>query len=429
VPGHRAQTRRPGGDVFSRRRERLTRRLQEATRGRIGGALFFSGADHALAPFSPDPTFFYLTGVAVPGAAYLLSLTPQKARELLLLPPADPAKERWTGKGLHSGGLTPSAEPDSERLKALERTGHDAISPNYQLEECLARLLRDADFLYLDLPADGLLGPTTQAQEWAGRLRDRFPALEIRDAGRVSADLRRVKDGPEIEKMRAATSITAEAHRAVAKLLRPGLREYELRAAVEYVFTSRGALSCAFPTIVGAGPNSCVLHYDAGERLLEEGDLVVCDIGCRKDFYCADVTRTYPVSGKFTKRQAEVYRVVLGAQAAAIAAAKPGAYVRDLHAAASEHIERAGFSKFFFHGTSHYLGLEAHDPGSHERPLEPGVVLTVEPGIYIAGENLGVRIEDDVVITAEGAEVLSDVPKEIREIERLLAAPRKKISL
>jgi Xaa-Pro aminopeptidase len=416
-------------DVFSRRRKRLTERLLAAAAGRSGGALFFSGVDHPLMPFSPNPNFYYLTGVVVPGAAYLLSLSPQKGQELLLLPPGDPAKDRWTGKGLHSGGLTPHAEPDAERRRALKETGQGAISASYQLEDCLARPLKEAEFLYLDFPSEGLQSPIGLSQEWAERLKRRFPALEIRDAGRVVADLRFVKDGEELEKMREAAAITAEAHRTVTRLLKPGLREYEVRAAVEYVFTSRGAQNPAFPSIVGSGPNSCVLHYGTGERTLEAGEVVVCDVGCRKGFYCADVTRTYPVSGKFTKRQAEVYRVVLGAQAAAIAVAKPGVYVRDIHAAAADHIEKAGFGKFFFHGTSHYLGLEAHDPGSYERPLEPGAVITVEPGIYIAEERLGVRIEDDLAITREGSEVMTDVPKEIGDIEKLLAGPRRKISI
>ena len=367
--------------------------------------------------------------MTVPGAAYLLSVSPQKIQELLLLPPADPAKDRWTGKGLHAGGLTPSAEPDADRRKALEETRQSAISANYQLEECLTRPLKDAEFLYLDLPWHGLQSPGGMAQEWAERLRRHLPALEIRDAGRLVADLRCVKDATELERMREAMAITAEAHRAIAKILKPGLKEYEVKAAVEYVFTSRGAQALAFPTIVGSGPNSCVLHYGAGDRVLQAGELVVCDVGCRKGYYCADVTRTYPVSGRYTKRQAEVYGIVLGAQAAAIAAAKPGAHVRDVHAAATAHIEKTGLGKFFFHGTSHYLGLEAHDAGSYEKPLEPGAVITVEPGIYIAREGLGVRIEDDVLITEKGSEILTDAPKEVGDIEKLLRVPRKIISL
>jgi len=160
---------------------------------------------------------------------------------------------------------------------------------------------------------------------------------------------------------------------------------------------------------------------------MKSGDLVVCDIGCRKDYYCADVTRTYPVSGRFSRRQAQVYDVVLQAREAAMAAVKPGAYVRDVHKAATNAISKEGFGKYFFHGTSHYLGLEAHDAGSYERPLEPGVVLTIEPGVYIADESLGVRIEDDVVVTSQGCDLLSRCPTDRRTIEKSLAARRRAI--
>lgn len=414
-------------DVFAGRRQRLKERLLEEAGGRAGVALFFSGTEHGLAPFSPDPTFYYLTGVAVPDAAYLVALSPGRAQEILLLPPPDPAKERWSGKALNAGGLTPSAEPDEARRAALEATGQETLSASYQLEECLRRPLREARFFYLDLPADAMAAPVGPAQEWAGRIRRRYPALEVRNARFIAGEMRRVKDGLELERMREAMAVTVEAHRAVTRVLAPGLREYELRAVVEYVFTSRGAEAAAFPSIVGSGPNACVLHHGTGRRTLGRGELVVCDVGARKDQYCADVTRTYPVSGRFTKRQARVYEAVLEAQAAAFGAAKPGALLRDVHEAARAVIEKAGFGKHFYHGTSHYLGLEAHDSGSVESPLEPGVVITVEPGIYLAEESLGVRIEDDVLVTRSGAEVMTDFPRKINEIERLLSRPRRKL--
>jgi Xaa-Pro aminopeptidase len=414
-------------DVFAGRRQRLKERLLVEADGRPGVALFFSGTEYGPAPFSPDPTFYYLTGVTVPDAAYLVALSPGRAQEILLLPPPDPAKERWSGKALNAGGLTPSAEPDEARRAALEATGQETLSASYQLEECLRRPLREARFLYLDLPSDAIAALPGVAQEWAWRLRRRYPALEVRDARFIAGEMRRVKDDHELARMREAMAVTVEAQRAVTRVLAPGLREYLLRAVVEYVFTSRGAEAVAFPSIVGSGPDACVLHHGTGRRTLDRGELVVCDVGARKEQYCADVTRTYPVSGRFTKRQARVYETVLEAQAAAVAAAKPGAFLRDVHEAARSVIEKAGFGKHFFHGTSHYLGLEAHDSGSVESPLEPGVVITVEPGIYLADEALGVRIEDDVLITAEGCEVMTDFSREISDIEKLLARPRKKL--
>ena len=201
--------------------------------------------------------------------------------------------------------------------------------------------------------------------------------------------------------------------------------EYEVHAIVEFVFRSLGAQHAAFPSIVGSGPESCHLHYNQNRRTLLRGDLMICDVGCRKDLYCADVTRTFPVSGQFTRRQRTIYDTVLAAQEAALAAAKPGVLVKDVHQAATDVIAKAGFAPYFFHGTSHYLGIEAHDAGSYDRPLEPGVVITIEPGIYIAAEELGVRIEDDVLVTEAGAVRMTHAPRDAGEIEKLLAKPRK----
>ncbi len=412
-------------DIHSRRREAFKDRLLKDAAGRPGAALFFSGEESGLQAFSPDPTFYYLTGVDVPHAALAFIMAQGKVSEALFLPESDPAAERWTVKSLAAGNLTPEVEPDETRAAAAKTTGIGSISPYHQIEGALQRPMREAELLYLDFPGDGSAGGPPQL--FAERMRGRYPYLEIRHGGRLAADLRRVKDREEVRLMREAMAVTAEAHRAVLRHLRPGLSEREVQAIVEYVFTSQGAQALAFPSIVGSGPYSCILHYEKNARTMRAGDLVVVDIGCRKDLYCADVTRTYPVSGRFTKRQARVYDAVLEAQAAAVAAVKPGVLVRDVHQAAVESIAKAGFGKYFFHGTSHYLGLEAHDVGSYEKTLEPGVVITVEPGVYIAHEAIGVRIEDDVLVTAKGAEVLTKPPRDRASIEKALAAKRRTI--
>jgi Xaa-Pro aminopeptidase len=249
----------------------------------------------------------------------------------------------------------------------------------------------------------------------------------MRHAARWVGDLRLVKDETELSAMRAAMAITDEAQGAVLGHLTPGMTEFKIQALVEYVFKALGAEALAFPSIIGSGPFSCTLHYDKNRRTMKRGDLVICDIGARKGFYCADITRTYPVSGRFTKRQRKVYDIVLRAQAEALSAARPGSLVKDVHQAATEVIAQAGFAPYFFHGTSHYLGLDPHDAGSYDRPLEPGVVITIEPGIYIAAEELGVRIEDDVLITPQGAEYMTHAPRDPGEIEKALCKPRRAI--
>ncbi len=416
-------------ELFAARRAKLKAMMAEDAQGQPTMALIFSGDEEHLETFTPDPTFFFLTGVESPGALLFLARTPRQDMEVLLLPATDPAKERWTGKLLSAGGLTPDCQPDALRAEAGAATGVSAstIGAFEQLEEVLIRPMREARIAYMNFPEDMAPGQVGLVQHFADRLRATNPHLQFRHAGRMAGDLRRVKDAMELELMRGAMTITDEAQWAVLGHLRPGMAEYEIQALIEYVFRARGAEHVAFPSIIGSGPNSCFLHYDKNRRTAKRGDLVICDVGCRKDLYCADVTRTYPVGGKFSRRQRTVYDVVLAAHDAAVAEAKPGVLVRDVHQAASEVIAKAGFAPYFFHGTSHYLGIEPHDAGSYDVALEPGVVITVEPGIYIAAEELGVRIEDDVVITEKGAEVMTHAPRDGGEIEKLLAKPRKTI--
>lgn len=390
-------------------------------------ALIFSGEEKNLTPFMPDSTFYYLTGVQNPEALLFVVVTPRMDSEALLLPATDPAKERWTGKVLSAGHLTPGCQPDALRSEAMKATGQGTVGIFQQLEDMLVRPMREVEAAYLNFPEDTAPGQVGQTQHFAERLRASNPHLQMRHAARLVGDLRRIKDEAELRLMRSAMAITDDAQRAVLGHLRPGMAEYEIQALIEYVFKMQGAEALAFPSVVGSGPFTCTLHYDKNRRTAKKGDLMICDIGARKGFYCADITRTYPVSGKFTKRQRKVYDVVLDAQAAAFSAARPGAFVKDVHQAATEAIAKAGFAPYFFHGTSHYLGLDAHDAGSYDKPLEPGVVITIEPGIYIAAEELGVRIEDDVLITPEGAECMTRAPRDPGEIEKLLAKPRRKI--
>jgi Xaa-Pro aminopeptidase len=238
-----------------------------------------------------------------------------------------------------------------------------------------------------------------------------------------------VKDADELARLRKAIEITGEAHRAAMRALEPGMYEYQAEALIEYVFRRNGAERLGFPSIVGSGPNSTLLHYDKNRRRMEAGDLVVMDIGAEFGYYTADITRTVPVSGAFTDRQRAIYRLVLGAQQAAIDRVRPGVTIRQLDQAAREHLRAnsgtlcgsATCDRYFVHGLSHWLGMDVHDVGRIDTPLAAGMVLTVEPGVYISAERLGVRIEDDVLVTANGHEVLSgSVPKQPDEVEAVM---------
>jgi Xaa-Pro aminopeptidase len=285
------------------------------------------------------------------------------------------------------------------------------------------------------------------------RLRSRLghvPPAEIVDPRSIVHEMRLVKDDHELEIMRRAATITCEAHREAARLAHGGHYEYELEAVLDYTFRRRGARGPAYSSIVGGGANACVLHYIRNDQKLENGTLLLIDAGCELEGYASDVTRTYPVGGRFEGPARAVYDAVLDAQAASIAAVRPGATLKDVHDTSVRRltenlielgvvsgdldtaIQSEAFKPYYMHQTSHWLGLDVHDVGAYTvegrpRPLEPGMVLTVEPGLYIAPDadaaelryrGTGVRIEDDVVVTADGCEVLTEaIPKQPEDVE------------
>jgi len=239
-----------------------------------------------------------------------------------------------------------------------------------------------------------------------------------------------VKDADEMRRLRRAIEITTDAHRVAMARATPGIWEYELEAAIEHTFHSKGAERVGFTSIIGSGPNSTALHYDKSRRRTEAGDLVVMDIGADFGYYTADVTRTMPVSGKFTARQRALYDLVLGAQQAAIEAIKPGMDLVRLDEIAREYMRRNSgrlcaprtCDEYFVHGIGHWLGMDVHDPAEINTPFAAGMVLTVEPGIYIPAEATGIRIEDDVLVTPTGYEVLStSAPRTADEVEQAMA--------
>jgi Xaa-Pro aminopeptidase len=252
---------------------------------------------------------------------------------------------------------------------------------------------------------------------------------DVSDTGARVAQLRLVKDEFELEMLQRAIDITASAHRAAMRSMLPGMYEYETEAVIEYNFRAGGAERVGFPSIVGSGPNSVILHYDSSRRRMQAGDLVVMDIGAEYSYYTADITRTVPVSGTFTDRQRAIYNLVLGSQQAGIDVVRPGITIADVDRASRDYMrDHSGdlcgnqtCDSYFIHGIGHWLGMDVHDVGNRATPLEPGMVITVEPGIYIAAENLGVRIEDDVLVTDTGSRMMSSLaPKDVNEIEALM---------
>jgi Xaa-Pro aminopeptidase len=372
-----------------------------------------------------NPSFFYLTGVDEPRGALLLAprgvrvetgrmhpgpdyVRGRMARQILFLPTRDPLAARW---GEDSAATQESLSAEQAQVDAVLATG--------ELETVLTQALAESErFDIVRSAPPNLTGADDADSALVARVAHRFANVAVGDATPAVHAMRRLKDAGEVRAIERAIGVTAEAIEAVRRAVRPGMREHELEAEIARVYRSHGGTH-AFDPIVGAGINSCALHYTRNEGPIEEGQVLLVDTGASIDGYKGDITRTFPVGDRFSERQREIYEVVLRAEEETIAACKPGALLGDLHALAYEVIDRAGYGEFFVHGTGHHLGLETHDVGDVHEPLAPGAVVTIEPGIYLQEEGIGVRIEDDVLITADGHRVLSQaIPKSLDDLER-----------
>ncbi|HEX6644554.1 MAG TPA: aminopeptidase P N-terminal domain-containing protein [Gemmatimonadales bacterium] len=360
--------------------------------------------------------FFYLTGLEAPGGWVAIAAKDSAVAEVrLFIPPRQPGSEQWTG---------PKLGPDSvaTRLSGIAQV-HSADSAEALLQRFVFQPNGPGR------TGGVYLAKTEKALEDDFLRRLFLSSLNVRDVRPVTAQLRLVKDADEIARLRRSIDITAEAHREAMRAAKPGMWEYELEAIIEGTFRRRGAERVGFPSIVGSGPNSTVLHYDKSRRQTAAGDLVVMDIGAEYGYYSADVTRTIPISGKFSERQRRIYELVLATQQVALDSTRPGRTLGQLGQIARDYMEKNSGDlcgerscvRYFIHGLSHWLGMDVHDVGAYTTPLAPGMVFTIEPGIYIPEENLGVRIEDDILVTPSGGENLSaGAPRTVAEIERAM---------
>jgi len=415
-----------GPAVYAKRRAALMEK--------IGNDLMvIQGAEEysTLVQFRQDNNFYYLTGIDDTADAILV-LDGKTKRSLLFLPPFDANYEKWFGHRLNPG------------KEATERTGITESFSNKDFDTKITEMIGNGRSVYISKsPAElgeserGVAAGVEKTElntPWDKRI-SRVQAFSnyfeskkatIKDVDPILDEMRRLKGQEEIELMRESSAIGSQGHIEVIKAIHAGMYEYEIAALAEYVFKRSGAIGPSYFPIAGSGPNSCALHYSSNNRKMKDGDIVVFDFAPDYGYYASDITRTFPVSGKFTDEQRKVYEVVLAAQKAGIAAVKPGATMADVTKAARDIINAAGYGKYWAHGIGHYVGMGVHDVGSYDKPFEPGVVLTVEPGIYIPEKELGVRIEDVVLVTKDGREVLSNAPKEIDEIEKLMTAAKLK---
>jgi len=393
-----------GGGIS--RQEYQSRRME--LRQSLDGVLVLFGAnepDDLHLSFFQETNFLYLSGWREPGAAMMLS----KNEEIIFLPERDLRMENFTGRKV-----------GPEDAGAKEKTGFEKVMPRSALEPEFLRLARQSEHVYA-IPSDA------QAQKLAALapLHEQRSALELLERRRM------IKSPAEIELLTQAANASVAAHLAAWKQIRPGLFEYQIAATMVDTYEQMGCERSAYSPIVGSGPNSTILHYMANRRRMDSGEVLLMDVGAECSDYASDVTRTVPVNGKFTPRQREIYNIVLGAQKAAIAAVKPGMKIRgenSLYTIAYDYINSHGkdlhgepLGKYFTHGLSHHVGLDVHDLSDVNAPLQPGMVITIEPGIYLPEENIGVRIEDTILVTETGSKNLSGaLPRDADEIERLV---------
>lgn len=369
--------------------------------------------------FQQESNLFYLTGMNDPDVILILSKPGIKS----------PVNDEIVHSILISNPPPPKASNSDKFYQTFQDSlGFDWVCGTKKLRK-IFKSIAEIDHLYTNVVKKKQKDTDTILAKRLIELLGKMPSLEISYPNELTTSLRLRKTDDEIAFMQKAIDITTLAHKEAMKSMKPGLYEYQVEAIIEYVFKFNGSQQLAFPSIVGSGPNSLDLHYMDGIRKIEAGDMVVMDIGCEYNHYCADITRTIPASGKFTPQQKEIYNIVLEANEAVIEMLKPGATVEQMDSVVKEVFSNYGYEKYIRHSCTHFLGLDVHDVGNRNQVFEPGVVVTVEPGLYISPNsdlpkeywNIGVRIEDDVLITVDGHRVLSVAcPKTVEEIEALM---------
>lgn len=432
---------------FAARRETFLKRLGNAV-------AVFPAAPESLRnndvhhPFRQESNLYYLTGFEEPRAIALFA--PEAAQRFqMFVQPRDKTKEMWEGKILG---------PEAAKAKLGADAAYPSVPPD-AFDEAFVAAAAEADAVYYRVGLDPAFDQRmftlmARARRKVGRTgRPFFPVL---DPAEILGEMRLVKTKPEIARLKLAGQITAEAHVNAMRITKPGMYEYEVEAVLHHAFRVRGAQRAGYGSIVASGPNACVLHYVANDRRMSAQDLVLVDAGAEFEYYTADITRVYPAGGSFTKEQREIYDAVLVAQKEGIRLARPGKSMLDIHLAVIEVlveglkklkvlkgptkqiIKKREYYPWYPHNTGHWLGMDVHDVGKYyngrfdnPRKLVPGMVCTIEPGLYFAPDSnaparyrgIGVRIEDDVLVTTSGNEVLtSAVPKEVDEIETLCTA-------
>ncbi|WP_251862498.1 aminopeptidase P family protein [Clostridium sp. Marseille-Q2269] len=407
-------------EFFKRNRKNLGNTIKEGIIIIFAGKAPYKSADETY-PFTPNRNFYYLTGIEEEKIILVITKKNDKINEHLYIQRPDPVMARWVGETV--------SEDRAKKVSGIENIEYiDKFFDDFP------SLINRSGFkkVYLDLERREWEENFTPAQIFASELKNKYPYVKIKNIYKDICHLRAIKSKEEIELIKKAIDITKEGIYNMMKNIKPNMMEYEVEAYFDFSLKKNGVTDFAFKTIAASGKNATVLHYSKNNCKVQDKSLMLCDLGAQYKYYNGDITRTFPANGKFTERQKEVYEAVLKANKAIIENAKPGITFKEMEDITkkilTEGCKKLGIlkdekelRKYYFHSFGHYLGLDTHDVGSYDLELKPGMVITNEPGLYIEEEGIGVRIEDDLLITENGCEVLSkDIIKSIEEIENFM---------
>lgn len=408
-------------EFFINNRQKLQQTLDDNTMVILfaGEAPQRSADQHYI--FTPNRNFYYLTGIERDKAIFIMSKAKGKIREYLFIEKGDPVLEKWIGKR-----MTDTEAKDVSGLETIKYLGdfHSVIHQEITMHSL--------EGIYLDMEKRSFDAIPTKALLFSREIIKGYPHISIKNVYNIIASLRVKKEQGEIDNLKNAVKITKEGIQSLMDNCKAGLYEYELEAHFDFTIKKLGAKSKAFNTIAAAGKNATVLHYEENDSVLEDGQLILFDLGAEHEHYCADISRTFPVNGKFTQRQKDVYNVVLKALIEVTEMVKPGVTFAELNDQTKKILaqgcmelgiikDEGELGNYYYHGVGHFLGLDTHDVGARDSILEPGMVLTIEPGLYIEEEGIGVRIEDDILVTDSGHENLSkDIIKTVEDIEEYM---------
>ena len=415
-------------EFFKKNREKLIEKIEDNSVIVLfaGNAPKKSGDENY--PFTPNRNFYYFTGINEEGPILILSKIKGIVNERLFIKEIDEERERWVGKSIRSN--------EAEEISAVKNIDYLG-----NFKEYLNRVFSESEEmnLYLDMERDSFYDLETIGENFSEEVKKRYPFVRIKNIFSKIIPLRMVKSEEEIKEMKKAIEITIKGVESLMKNAKAGMKEYELEAYYEFVCRSNGIKDYAFKTIAAAGKNATILHYVDNNSEIKDGDLILFDLGAQNNYYNADITRTFPVNGVFSERQKEVYNAVLRVNERVIKTIKPGLEYKELNKMATEWIaeecinlglikDKKEVSKYYWHSIGHSLGLDTHDISNKDRNtiFKEGMVWTVEPGIYIEEESIGIRIEDDVLITSDGVQVLTkDMIKTVEDIEEFMKKTNK----